>query len=66
MYKLKTTRSIKKRFKVTSNGKLLKRKACKSHLLQKKTSKRKRRLRTVVFINNRDICNLIHALPYLH
>lgn len=66
MYKLKTNRSINKRFKVTSTNKLLKRKASKSHLLQKKNSKRKRRLRKVSIINYSDYSNLINSLPYLY
>nr|YP_009392285.1 ribosomal protein L35 [Osmundaria fimbriata]ARW60847.1 ribosomal protein L35 [Osmundaria fimbriata] len=65
MYKLKTSRSISKRFKVTYAGKLLRRRSCKSHLLQKKTSKRKRNLRKTSILNNRDRNNLINSLPYL-
>jgi large subunit ribosomal protein L35 len=43
MPKTKTSSSVKKRFKVTAGGKLLRRRAMKSHNLTKKTSKRKRR-----------------------
>ena len=42
MPKTKTSSSVKKRFKVTAGGKLLRRHAMKSHNLTKKTSKRKR------------------------
>ena len=45
MPKLKTKRSAAKRFKVTGTGKLMKMKANKNHILNKKTTKRKRRLR---------------------
>ena len=45
MPKTKTSSSIKKRFKVTASGKLLRRRAMKSHNLTKKTSKRKRGFR---------------------
>ena len=43
MPKTKTSSSVKKRFKVTASGKLLRRRAMQSHNLTKKTSKRKRR-----------------------
>jgi large subunit ribosomal protein L35 len=45
MPKTKTSSSVKKRFKVTAGGKLLRRHAMKSHNLTKKTSKRKRAFR---------------------
>ena len=41
MPKTKTSSSVKKRFKVTGSGKLLRRHAMKSHNLGKKSSKRK-------------------------
>ncbi len=43
MPKTKTSSSVKKRFKVTAGGKLLRRRAMQSHNLTKKSSKRKRR-----------------------
>ena len=45
MPKLKSHKGAKKRFKVTGSGKVRRYKAFKSHILTKKTSKRKRRLR---------------------
>ena len=45
MPKTKTSSSVKKRFKVTAGGKVLRRRAMKSHNLTKKTSKRKRGFR---------------------
>jgi large subunit ribosomal protein L35 len=45
MPKTKTSSSVKKRFKVTGTGKLLRRRAMRSHNLTKKTSKRKRGFR---------------------
>jgi large subunit ribosomal protein L35 len=44
MPKQKTHRGAAKRFRVTRTGKVLHRRASRAHLLQKKTSKRKRRL----------------------
>ena len=43
--KMKTHKGAKKRFKVTASGKIKRFKAYKSHILTKKTSKRKRKLR---------------------
>ena len=45
MPKMKSHRGARKRFKVTGSGKVKRFKAFKSHILTKKTSKRKRRLR---------------------
>nr|QCI08053.1 ribosomal protein L35 [Plumaria plumosa] len=64
MYKLKTSRSINKRFKMTGTGKLLKKKALRSHLLAKKSSKRKRKLRKISLVSSRDIHNFSKSLPY--
>ncbi|MGH7669982.1 MAG: 50S ribosomal protein L35 [Gemmatimonadaceae bacterium] len=45
MPKMKTHRGAAKRFSITGSGKVKRNKAHKSHILTKKTSKRKRRLR---------------------
>ena len=45
MPKMKTRRGAAKRFKVTGSGKIRRNRANKSHILTKKTPKRKRRLR---------------------
>ena len=45
MPKMKTHKGAKKRFSVTSKGKVRRLKAYKSHILTKKSSKRKRQLR---------------------
>ena len=42
MPKQKTHSAAKKRFKVTGTGKVLRRRAMKSHILEKKSQKRKR------------------------
>ena len=44
MPKMKTDRGAAKRFKVTGTGRLRRRRAMRSHLLEKKTSTRTRRL----------------------
>jgi large subunit ribosomal protein L35 len=53
MPKMKTHSGAKKRFSVTGSGKVRRLKAYKSHILTKKTSKRKRNLRrpTIVETN---------------
>ena len=45
MPKMKTHRGAKKRFKVTGGGKVLRHHSMHSHILTKKTTKRKRHLR---------------------
>jgi large subunit ribosomal protein L35 len=44
MPKMKTRRSAAKRFKVTGSGRILRRRGFRAHLLEKKPSKRTRRL----------------------
>ncbi len=44
MPKMKTHRGAAKRFKVTGSGKIMRRKAFRNHILEKKSSKRTRRL----------------------
>ena len=45
MPKLKTNRSVKKRFKLTKKGKVRRNRAYSQHLLSGKSAKRKRNLR---------------------
>lgn len=46
MPKIRTHKGAKKRFRVTRTGKVMRRKAFRSHLLEHKSSKRKRQYRT--------------------
>ena len=55
MPKTKTSSSVKKRFKVTASGKLLRRRAMKSHNLEKKSSKRKRGFRKDTPVSPADV-----------
>ena len=50
MPKMKTHKGAKKRFSITGTGKVRRLKAYKSHILTKKTAKRKRRLRRPTLI----------------
>ena len=65
MPKMKTHKGAKKRFTVTASGKVRRLKAFKSHILTKKSSKRKRNLRraTTVSTNGeaKNIKRLIQA-----
>jgi large subunit ribosomal protein L35 len=54
MPKLKTNRGAAKRFRVTANGKLRRKKAYASHILTKKSAKRKRRLRKAIQVSAAD------------
>ena len=65
MNKLKTSKSIYKRFKVTSKLKFLRHRASRNHLLQKKSSKRKQDLKKVVVVSQTDLLNFKYKLPYV-
>ena len=54
MPKQKTNRSAAKRFKKTGTGKYKRRQAYKSHILTKKSSKRKRKLRKPALVSKAD------------
>lgn len=64
MYKLKTSKSIKKRFKVSKTNKLSRHKANRSHLLNKKSSKRRRHLRASDLCKKGDLHNIKNQIPY--
>ena len=53
MPKMKSHQGARKRFKVTGSGEVSRGRAFKSHILTKKTSKRKRRLRRSALIATR-------------
>ena len=54
MPKMKTHSGAKKRFKVTANGKVRGRHAFSSHILEKKTPKRKRKFRKAMVVSDHD------------
>ena len=64
MPKVKTKRAAAKRFKVTGTGKLKRMKAYKSHILTKKTTKRKRNLRKAVEVDATNAKMMKRMLPY--
>ena len=65
MPKLKTKRAAAKRFKVTGTGKLKRMKAYKSHILTKKSAKRKRNLRKATMTDSTNSKVMKKILPYL-
>jgi len=63
MPKMKSHRGARKRFSVTGTGKVKRSKAYKSHILTKKTSKRKRNLRRATTVaTNGEAKNLKRLL----
>jgi large subunit ribosomal protein L35 len=64
MPKLKTHRGAAKRFKSTANGRFKRAKAFKSHILTKKTTKRKRHLDTPTLVSEADQRTVARMLPY--
>ena len=65
MPKVKTSRAAAKRFKATGTGKLKRNKAYKSHILTKKSAKRKRNLRKAAVVDSTNVKSMKKALPYL-
>ena len=55
MPKMKTSRAAAKRFKKTGTGQLKRMKAYKSHILTKKSQKRKRGLRKATTLTSADL-----------
>jgi len=64
MPKMKTHKSSAKRFKVSSSGKIIRSKAYKSHILTKKTAKRKRNLRKDTMVSSAEVKKVKVLLPY--
>ena len=62
--KMKTKKAASKRFKVTGNGKLKRYKANKSHILTKKTTKRKRNLRKATLVDDTNVKTMKKIMPY--
>ena len=64
MPKMKTHRGAAKRMKLTASGKVKRSKAFKSHILTKKTTKRKRQLDTPTTVSAADQARVERMLPY--
>ena len=65
MPKMKTNRGAAKRFNVTGSGKIRRRKAFSSHILTKKSTKRKRGLRLGCEVDSTNLQSVKRMLPYI-
>ena len=61
--KRKTHRGAAKRFKLTASGKVKRHRAYASHILTKKTTKRKRKLRKSTLVSKADQARIAELLP---
>ncbi|MCL2026260.1 MAG: 50S ribosomal protein L35 [Leptospirales bacterium] len=64
MPKLKTNSGAKKRFRITKNGKVMSANGYKNHLLESKSSKRKRRLRGTGTVDAVEAAKVKRLMPY--
>ena len=64
MPKIKTHRAAAKRFSLTKSGKVKRAKAFRSHILNKKDTKRKRRLRKGVYASVPNAKVIKKLIPY--
>ena len=64
MPKIKTNSGAKKRFKLSKTGKVIRAHAYKSHILNKKTSKRKRNLRQTPTADKTNVKQIKKLIPY--
>ncbi|MGC8461155.1 MAG: 50S ribosomal protein L35 [Candidatus Dormibacteria bacterium] len=65
MPKMKTHKGAQKRFSATGSGMILRRRAFRSHLLEHKSSKRKRLYRTKQQMAPQDVRAIRRLIPYL-
>jgi large subunit ribosomal protein L35 len=65
MPKIKTNRGAAKRFRKTGTGKIRRSRAFSSHILTKKSTKRKRHLRQGTLVDKTDAKNVSRLIPYL-
>ena len=64
MPKLKTHSGAKKRFNLTKTGKIKRAHAFKSHILAKKSTKRKRGLRKAAYADKTNVAQIKLLVPY--
>lgn len=64
MPKLKTKKSVAKRFKLTKSGKIKRQHGFRGHILSKKSRRRKRGLRQAALVHGSDLKKVIKWLPY--
>lgn len=64
MPKLKSNRGAAKRFKRTASGGYKRAQSHKNHILTKKSTKRKRHLRSIEMVADADVAMIRRMLPY--
>lgn len=64
MPKIKTHSGAKKRFNLTKTGKVKRAHAYKSHILNKKSTKRKRGLRKTGYADSTNVAAIKKLIPY--
>lgn len=64
MPKIKTHSGAKKRFNLTKSGKVKRSRAYKSHILTKKSTKRKRNLRQGTYADETNTSAIKRMIPY--
>ena len=64
MPKMKSHSGAKKRFRLTATGKVKRYSQNKSHILSKKSTKRKRRLRTTTYVSHAQEKMVKNLVPY--
>jgi large subunit ribosomal protein L35 len=62
--KLKTNKSVAKRFKVTARGKIKMRHSHARHIMTKKSPQRKKELRRVTLVSKSEAKNIMKLIPY--
>ena len=65
MPKMKTNRGAAKRFKRTASGGFKRAQSHRRHILTKKSTKRKRHLRSDALVHDSDVRMLNRLLPYI-
>lgn len=64
MPKMKTKKGVKKRFKITKKGRIKRSQEGKSHILTKKSQKRKRNLKKPAYVDSTFEGKIKKLLPY--
>jgi large subunit ribosomal protein L35 len=64
MPKIKTHTGAKKRFKLSKSGKVIRAHAYKTHILNKKTTKRTRNLRKTTVVDKTNVAQIKKLIPY--
>ncbi len=64
MPKIKTKKAMKKRFRITKNGKVLANKSLRRHMLTDRSPKKKRQLRNKLRVEKMHVKAIKMSMPY--